>query len=231
MTISTTHRAARRLRGAAVGLGLLLLACGSRPDVALPSLPPPAGQLPANYQLEATRGVVLARLVVVTDGEPGFGPITNPLLVQLQPTDDPGEVFDPLGNDARVWTTASQRPSQWRYEPPGLLAMSVAPGSYSGLLLAYPDASHATATPSSIPSLSAGLVIAPLEVPAGTIVYVGDIEIRQTVSTWDWLLDRVEVTYAVRDDYDRAVADLRARYPQLAETPVERRVAQVIAAP
>ena len=44
----------------------------------------------------------------------------------------------------------------------------------------------------------------------------------------DRLLDRVQVTYAVTDDYDRTVADFRARYPQFADAAVQRRVAKVV---
>jgi hypothetical protein len=212
-------------------VALLLLGCASKSEPSRPLLPPPAGQLPADYQPEVTRGVVLARIVPVTDGQPGFGAITNPLIIQLQPADDATEVFSPLGADARVWTTESQRPSQWRYESPGLLAMSVVPTKYAGLLIAYPDASHESATPSSIPEASSNLAFAPLEIPPGRIVYIGDIELRQTISTVDWLLDQVEVAYVVRDEYDAAVSALRARYPQLADAPVDRRIAQPITPP
>ena len=55
-------------------------------------------------------------------------------------------------------------------------------------------------------------------------MYVGDIELRQSVSGWDRLLDRVQVTYAVTDDYDRTVADFRAHYPQFADAAVQRRI-------
>ena len=75
---------------------------------------------------------MVARITVVTDGEPGFGPITNPLVLEFQPADASGEILDPLGKGARVWTTDSLRPSQWHYEPPGLLAMSVTANTYAG---------------------------------------------------------------------------------------------------
>ena len=216
----------RALTTALLGLGLA--ACSSHDSLSLPNVEPPAGQIPANYQLEETRGLVVARIAVVTDGEPGFGPITNPLVLEFQPADASDEILDPLGKGARVWTTNSMRPSQWHYEQPGLLAMSVTANTYAGMLIAYPDPSHADATPSSIPEPSAGLVFSPLEVPPGEIVYVGDIELRQSVSGWDRLLDRVQVTYAVTDDYDRTVADFRARYPQFADAAVQRRVAKVV---
>jgi hypothetical protein len=41
-------------------------------------------------------------------------------------------------------------------------------------------------------------------------------------------LDRVHVDFSVSDDYDRSVADFRARYPQFAETPVHKRLATVV---
>lgn len=224
----STHRA---VQYAGAALALLLVGCSSKAEPAKPWLPTPSGQLPADYTPEVTRGILLARIVPVTDGQPGFGPITNPLFLQLQPADDPREVFTPFGADARVWTTESQRPSQWRYETPGLLAMSVAPNVYSGLLIAYPDPTHETATPSSIPEPSSQLTFAPLEIPPGKIVYIGDIELRQTISTVDWLLDKVDVAYAVHDEYDAAVAALRTRYPQLADVSVERRIAQPVTPP
>lgn len=220
----------RVLRHASLVLALLLAGCSSTSAPSTSWLPPtPAGQLPADYQLEVTRGVVLARIVPITNGEPGFGPITNTLVVQLRVADDPGEDLSPLEADARVFGSMSQRPSQWQYESPGLLAMSVVPTTYTGLLIGYPDRTSETTT-SSIPQPSSNLRFAPLEIPAGTIVYIGDIELRQTISGTDWLLDKVAVSYAVRDEYDAAVADLRGRYPQLADVPVERRIAQPVPA-
>ena len=219
------RRTTRNL-GAALAACVLTLSC-AKPHIDLPNVGKPAGQLPADYQLEVTRGVVLARIDVVTDGQPGFGPITNPLVLQFQPADSDDTVLDPLGSSARIWTTPAQRPSQWRQDTPGVLAMSLAAATYTGALIAYPDPSHESATPSSIPEPSANLAFAPVEIRPGAIVYLGDIEIRQTISAWDHLLDRVEVRYAARDNYDATVADFRARYPQLADTPVERRVAQI----
>jgi len=213
------------LRAYAVAMLLALgaVACSSR-SALLPNVEPAAGQIPANYQMEVTRGLLLTRISVVTNDEPGFSPITNPLVLEFQPVDDPAKVLDPLGKGARVWTTDSQRPSQWHYESPGLLAMSVVSTTYGGMLIAYPDPSHTDATPSSIPEPSTPLAFAPLEIRPGEITYVGDIEIRQSVSGWDRLLDRVEVQYVVTDEYDRTVADFRARYPQFADAAVKRQV-------
>jgi hypothetical protein len=212
-----------RAHAVALLLALGAFACSSR-SALLPNVEPAAGQIPANYQMEVTRGLLLARISVVTNDDPGFGPITNPLVLEFQPVNAPAEVLDPLGRDTRVWTTDSQRPSQWHYASPGLLAMSVVTTTYGGMLIAYPDPSHADATPSSIPEPSTALAFAPLEVRPGEITYVGDIEIRQSVSGWDRLLDRVEVSYVVTDEYDRTVADFRARYPQFADAAVKRQV-------
>lgn len=209
-----------------LGLAAGAAACKSTPDIRLPTLPPPAGQIAAGAPLEETRGVILARIEVVTDGEPGFGPISNPLVLRFQPADDPVDSFDPIDPDAHIWTSESQRPSQWSYQPGGLLAMSVVPDTYGSLLIAYPDGGSATAV-SSIPTPSGPLTFAPLSVPAGEIVYVGDIQIRQNASFWNVLLSRVDVDYAVRDDYERTVADFRARYPQLAGIDVRKQVAEV----
>ena len=232
MIIALDPLTAPRRRVATTLLGLfLLLGCSSAKKDLARYLPPPAGQLPADYTIEVTRGVVLARINPVTNGEPGLGPITNALIIQLQVEGEAAEVLDPFGADARVWGSPSQRPSQWRYDAPGLLAMSVAPTAYAGMLIAYPDPSHESATPSSIPNPSAGLTFAPIKVAPGAIVYIGDIELRQTISGWDRLLDRVQVDYVISDNYDAAVAELRARYPQLADVPVERHIAQVVTPP
>jgi len=220
-----TPRRFTRLLATLASVGLLG-ACAHRPELPLPHLPQPAGQLAADARPDDTRGVILARIAVVTNGEPGFGPISNPLVLQFRDAESDADTLSPLDPDAHLWTSDASRPSQWRYQPPGLLAVSVAASRYAGLLIAYPDDSHFTAAPSSIPQPSAPLAFAPIEVPPGDIVYVGDIQIRQTASFWDVLLDRVEVTYAVTDEYDRAVADFRARYPQFAEVEVKRRVAR-----
>ena len=203
-------------------LALGAAACSSH-SMLLPNVEPAAGQIPANYQMEVTRGLLLARISVVTDDTPGFGPITNPLVLEFRPVGS-AEVLDPLGKGARVWTTDWRRPSQWHYTSPGLLAMSVVATTYGGMLIAYPDPSHADATPSSVPEPSAALAFAPLEVRPAEITYVGDIEIRQSVSGWDRLLDRVDVSYVVTDEYDRTVADFRAHYPQFADAAVKRQV-------
>lgn len=221
-------RAARWTRlTVAVALALVAGACSSKPDISLPTLPPPAGQLAAGAPLEESRGLILARIDVVTDGEQGFGPISNRLVLQFQAADDPIGSLEPLDPDAHIWTSAAQRPSQWQYQSKGLLAMSVVPDTYGSLLIAYPDHGHNTAAPSSIPEPSAPLTFTPLTVPAGEIVYVGDIEIRQDASLWNQLLSRVDVSYVVHDDYDRTVADFRARYPQFADVEVQKKIAQV----
>lgn len=208
-----------------VALVVLALGCGSHPRISLP--PRVSGQIPADYELGQVRAVVLARVSVVTNGQAGFGAITNPLLLQFLPGDTAGGAArtvilpDP---DTYVFTGRSEVPSVWRYEAPGLLAMSILPGTYDGLAIAYPDHSHQSATPSSIPAPSRGFVFTPITIPPAAIVYLGDIEIRQQYSFSDLALDRVDVSYAVSDDYDRTVADFRARYPQLADAAVERRL-------
>ena len=70
----------------------------------------------------------------------------------------------------------------------------------------------------------------PIDIGADEIVYIGDIEIRQQYGFWDRAMDRVKVDFAVRDDYDRSVADFRARYPQFQDTKVERRLARLVPA-
>jgi hypothetical protein len=52
--------------------------------------------------------------------------------------------------------------------------------------------------------------------------------VDQRYGFWDQALDRINVDFSVSDDYDRSVADFRARYPQFAETPVHKRLATVV---
>ena len=47
----------------------------------------------------------------------------------------------------------------------------------------------------------------------------------------DRVFDRVDVDFAVADDYDSTVAEFRARYPQFRDTAVEKRLAQVVTPP
>lgn len=208
----------------------LALGCGSHARLSLP--PRVSGQIPADYRLEEARAIVLARISVVTNGQPGFGAITNPLMLQFQPGGAAGGATRTVTlsePDTYVLSgTPSEVPSAWRYEPPGLLAMSIAPGTYDGLAIAYPDHSHHVTTPDSIPAPSLGFIFASIKIPPATVVYLGDIEIRQQYGWSGLALDRVDVSYTVRDDYARTVADFRARYPQLADVAVERRVVRAV---
>jgi hypothetical protein len=209
-----------------------LLACGARPSLRLP--PQVAGQIPAGYQLDQGRGVVLARFSVTTQGEPGFGAISNPLVVELreqgagEPADENPQGLTLPNDHAFVFTSPRTVPTLWRYEDPGLMAASFRPGTYDGLVIAYPDVEHPV-LPDSIPAPSQGLRFRPIEVPADTIVYIGDIQLRQHYGFWDRALDRVNVDFAVADEFEQTVADFRARYPQFAGTPVEKRLASAVA--
>jgi hypothetical protein len=208
-----------------------LVACGSRPVLRLP--PRVAGQIPAGYELGEGRGVVLARFSVTTQGEPGFGAITNPLVVELreqgagEPADETPQGLTLTNDNARVFTAPRTVPTLWRYGDSGLMVASFRPGTYDGLVIAYPDVQHPE-LPDSIPAPSQGLRFRPIEVPADTIVYIGDIQLRQHYSFWDRPLDRIKVDYAIRDHFEPAVADLRARYPQFAAAPVEKRLASAV---
>src|SRR5215813_7944112 len=132
-----------------------------------------AGQVPPNYRLRNGRAVMIARFTVSTQGEPGFGAITNPLIVQLHWTDDPAAPRpikqDPQGltfasDEARVWTSERNMPTLWEYRPPGLMAASFAPAVYDGLVIAYPDALKNT-LPDSIPAPSQPLAFEPVTLP------------------------------------------------------------------
>lgn len=211
----------------------LVVGCGSKARDVIPT--PLAGQLAADYRLEPVRGVVLARVTVTTQGEPGFGAIGNPLIVEFREQGSVAPDENPQGlslpnPDVRVWGSARDVPTLWRYQEPGLLAASLKPASYDGLVMAYPDADR-TNMPDSIPAPSQWMRFEPIEVPADAIVYIGNIQIRQRYSFWDRALDRVQVEFAVHDDYDNTVADFRAHYPQFRETPVERRLARVVPSP
>ncbi|MDX2170023.1 MAG: hypothetical protein SF182_23335 [Deltaproteobacteria bacterium] len=220
------------LLGMCVAWALLMVGCSSRSSERLKLPPTVSGQLPADYKLELSRGVAVARIVVTTQGEPGLGPFTNnPLYIQLHPGEGVERgadrstatvTFPPPGT--YVFGGESSRPSLYRYEPPGLMAVSVLEGMYDGLAIAYPDMSHETATPSSIPAPSSDFAFTAVNIPGEEIVYLGDIEIRQSYSAWDVFSDKVDVVYAVTDNYDRTTADFRARYPQFADREIKRRV-------
>lgn len=207
----------------------VVAACGAQPKLQLP--PQVAGQAPADYQLEAGRGIALGRVVVVTEGKPGFGAISNPMLVQFFPGDGEGSIDERRERTvtvtepkAYVFGGAAGRPSVWPYRAPGLMALSLEAGSYDGLAIAYPDHSHDSSTPTSIPAPAAAFAFTPIAVDDEQIVYVGDIEIRQHYSWTDMLVDRIQVEYVVTDNYDKAVEDFRFLYPQFVDHPVERRV-------
>ena len=213
---------------------LSLAACSAESRLHLP--PKLAGQMPPDYRLSEGRGVILARFTVTTQGQPGFGAITNPLLVELREVGEPGAWGTPDATpqglslpspDARVWTSARDVPTLWEYRPPGLMAASFRPGTYDGLVMAYPDTLHKH-IPDSIPAPSQGMRFQPIEVPADTVVYVGTIDIRQHYDFWDWMLDRVQVEFSVRDDYEQTVAEFRSQYPQFRDTPVQKRLAEVV---
>jgi len=216
---------------AAAAISLALGGCASRPSITLP--PQVAGQLPADYRMEHGRGLILARFTVTTQGQPGFGGINNPMLVELReagvtPADeDPQGLALPHAN-AYVWGSERDVPTVWQYQPPGLMTASFKPATYDGLVIAYPDTSENAMEPDSIPAPSRGMRFEPIALAPDSIVYIGNITVEQHYSFWDHALDRVHVDYTVSDDYERSLADFRARYPQFAETPVEKRLAKVV---
>jgi hypothetical protein len=205
---------------------LLLAACGCHTKISLP--PRVAGQIPADYRLEPARALVIARFDVFTAGQPGFGPIGNPMLIQFhegegRPKEQPQDLTF-TNADTRVFTSEATRPMMWRYAPPGLMAMSFRPGTYNGLVIAYPDTAHPDRA-DSIPAPDRAMIFTAMTIPADKIVYIGDIQVKQQYSGTDMMFDRVRMDYAVLDRYDQTVADFRARYPQFKDTPVEKRLA------
>ncbi len=212
-------------RSLPIALAVLLTACSSHPEISLP--PRVAGQIPADYRLEPARALVIARFAIFTEGQPGFGPIRNPLLVQFHegesnPKEQPQDLTF-TNPDARVFTSEATRPMLWQYAPPGVMAMSFRPGTYNGVIIAYPDTLHPDRA-DSIPAPDRAMVITPMKIPADVIVYIGDIQVKQHYSGTDLMADRIRMDYAVVDGYDQTVADFRARYPQFKETAIEKRL-------
>jgi hypothetical protein len=233
MHASDPPRAARTTRPSSpavwlqLTLGLLLAGCSSH-AVHLP--PHVAGQIPSDYRLGEGRALVVAQIHVHTNGVRGFGAISNPMLMQFSEasTHAAGDADDgrPSGISlpdpgARVWTSDVDRPTLWQYAEPGLMAASFKPGTYDGLVIAYPDPRRELMS-NSIPEPSQGVSFQPVELKADTIVYLGSIYIEQRYSLWDQAFDRVHVDFTVRDDADRTIANFRARYPQFRDTPVEQ---------
>jgi hypothetical protein len=222
------------ITGAAIAVLSLLVACGPH----WPLKPPAgaAGQIADAYRSEAARALVLAQIDVVTDGESGFGPIGNPMLLQFDagegvardevrdltiPDLNPLSILDP---NAPCFTSDSYQPRLWRYAKPGLLAVSLRPGAYDAMIVFYPDTARIDRPVDSIPAPNRPLLFAPLRVDAGTITYIGDIQIAQTIGWSDFALDRVGMDYAVVDRYDQTVAGFRARYPQFQSAEIEKRL-------
>src|SRR5262249_12828810 len=116
----------------------VLAACsGYKSPIPLPTKL--AGQVAREYHLGDGRGLIRARFSVTTQGQAGFGAITNPLLVEFREVREPGAWGTPdehsqglsLPNpDAHVWTSERDVPTLWEYRPPGLMAASFKPGTY-----------------------------------------------------------------------------------------------------
>jgi hypothetical protein len=228
---TTDHRPARRAAAAGVIAPLLLLAaCGALGVGRPPSAP---GQIPDDYRLAAGRTLVIGRVDVATNGRPGFGPVTNPMLLQLHP----GDARSP--RDAADWTIPDLNPLSvddpnagtepyagsraiGRRTRTGLLALPVRPGSYDGLIVFYPDTARVDRPVESIPAPDRPLTFAPLRLDPGRIVYVGDIEVAQTATWPDRLRDRIAMRYTVRDRFAQTTADFRARYPQFRDAAIEK---------
>lgn len=229
----TRHDVRRCLTAAAAATGLILLAgCGLQWPVNLPVRP--AGQIPDDYQIEPARALVIARIHVTTDGQSGFGPISNPMYLEFNQGGDASKenVQDLTIADPRdqFFTSEAHRPMLWRYAQPGLLAMSLSPGTYDGIIIAYPDTSRLDRPADSIPAPNRPMLFAPLKIAPNTVVYIGDVEVKQTISWADLMFDRIQMNYAVVDRYDQTVADFRARHPQFQNAPIEKRLMTAIAA-
>ncbi len=170
-----------------MALCLGLVDCGAQSPLRIP--PRLAGQLPPDYRLDGGRGIILARFSVTTQEGPGFGAITNPMLVESReegasgtPDEHPQGLS--LASPRRPCLGVGSRPADAvAVSRTGLMVASFKPGTYDGLVIAYPDAQH-DAMPDSIPAPSRGLRFEPIEVRADVIVYVGTILIRQRYGFW-----------------------------------------------
>ncbi len=225
---------------AAIALVGLLAACG-RPWPGRAPLPA-AGQIADDYRSGPARALVLAQINVTTNGECGFGPIGNPMILEFDagngvPSDKVDELaipdIDPqsvLDRNAPWFTSDSCQPRLWRYAKPGLLAVSLLPGTYDAMIVSYPDTARVDRPVDSIPAPSRPLLFAPLRLAPGTITYIGDIEVAQTFGWSDFAMDRLTMAYAVVDRYQRTVADFRARYPQFRSAEIHKRLVAPVAA-
>lgn len=186
---------------------------------------PPAGQIADDYRLEPARALVIAHVDVITGGQPGFGPIANPLYIELDQGDGSRghaaelAIADPRD---RFFTSEAHRPALWQYASPGLLVMAVPPGTYDAMVIGYPDTSRLDRPADSIPVPNRPMRFAPVRLLPDTLTYLGDVEITQTFSWADLILDRIDVDYAIVDRCERTTADFRARYPQFGNAAVEK---------
>jgi hypothetical protein len=216
---------------AAIALAAGAAGCGWHASISAPLTPP--GQISEQYRLPPGRALLIGRIDVTTNGTPGFGAATNPMFVEFEKGEGlrAGEsqtlsIADPRD---RFFTSEARLPALWRYTPPGLLALAVAPGAYDAMVIGYPDMLRVDRPADSIPTPSGPMVFAPVQIAPDTITYIGDIHVRQTIGWTDLMLDRVRIEYAVADRYDDTLAQFRARYPQFAQTAVEKRLIAPVA--
>lgn len=218
---------------------LTLAACGPGWPLRVPMHT--AGQIPDDYASDPARALVVARIDVITEGQPGFGPIRNPMLLRFDagegvPKDKIGDLTTPdfeaqsvLSLDAENPPAEANEQPLWRYAAPGLLAMSLRPGAYDALAVFYPDTLRLDRPVDSIPSPSKPLIFAPLRISPASIVYIGDIQVKQSISWSDLIFDRVRMDYAVLDRYEQTIADFRVRYPQFGNAVITKHLVTPIA--
>lgn len=210
-----------------------LAACGSAAPLR-PSRHNP-GQIADDFGGDPTRALVIARIDVKTDGRAGFGPIGNPLLLQLAagngvPSPRAEELTIPdlnplsVGDPNDPYYTGTYGPMLWQYAPPGLLAASVRPGTYDAMIPFYPDTLRIDRPVDSIPAPDRPLGFSPVTIVPDAIVYLGDVEIDQRIGWADLLLDRIRMNYAVVDRYAEATAEFRERYPQFRDARIEKHI-------
>lgn len=154
---------------AATAVLSLQAACGTL----WPRQTPPraAGQIPDDYRSVPARALVLAQINVTTDGECGFGPIGNPMILEFDagegvskdkvedltiPDLNPQSVLD---RNAPWFTSDGYQPRLWRYAKPGLLAVSLRPGTYDAMIVFYPDTARVDRPVDSIPAPNRPLLI------------------------------------------------------------------------
>ena len=160
-------------------------------------------------------GIVVTRVRVSTDGEEGSPLTLQPLEINFNalPSAAPPLIEFPSS-------------THWYRPGDGLIATWVPATRYGSRGFGY--AESAVLPGSGFPPPGGGLFFTPIAVEDGEIVYLGDIDVRQSYSFLGAVFNVSDMEFEVRDDFDQTVSAFRERYPELQERPVAHRVLQRI---